>query len=82
MAMLPREIRNDDPQETAISGELGPILHEEVNRLPSKFGIPIILSYLEGKTNEEIAELLQCPVGTVKGRLSHARELLRRRLMR
>jgi RNA polymerase sigma factor (sigma-70 family) len=82
MAMLPQAIQNEDPQETAIWNELRPILHTEVNRLPKKFGIPIILSYLEGKTNEEVAELLQCPVGTVKGRLSHARELLRRRLMR
>jgi RNA polymerase sigma factor (sigma-70 family) len=82
MAMLPRTIENDDPQETAIWNELRPILHEEVNWLPVKFGILVILSYMEGKTNEEVAELLQCPVGTVKGRLSHARELLRRRLMR
>jgi RNA polymerase sigma factor (sigma-70 family) len=81
MVMLPRAIRNDDPQETAIWNELQPILYEEVNRLPEKFGILIILSYLEGKTNEEVADLLHCPVGTVKGRLYHARELLRRRLM-
>jgi len=82
MAMSPRTIENDDPQEKAIWNELRPILHEEVNWLPTKFGILIVLSYMEGKTNEEVAELLQCPVGTVKGRLSHARDLLRRRLMR
>src|SRR5262249_51179944 len=40
------------------------------------------LSYLEGKTNEEVAALLQWPVGTVKGRLSRARDLLRSRLTR
>ncbi len=44
--------------------------------------MPIILSYLEGRTNEEVAELLHWPVGTVKGRLSRARTLLRSRLMR
>jgi RNA polymerase sigma factor (sigma-70 family) len=82
MAMSPRAIENGDPQETASWNELRPVLHEEVNRLPTKFGIPVILSYLEGKTNEEVAELLHWPVGTVKGRLSHARELLRKRLMR
>jgi hypothetical protein len=80
--MVHRKIEDDDPQETAIWNELRPILHEEVNSLPKEFGIPIILSYLEGKTNEEVAELLQWPLGTVKGRLSYARELLRIRLMR
>jgi RNA polymerase sigma factor (sigma-70 family) len=62
--------------------ELRPVLHEEVNRLPEKYRLPVILCYLEGKTNEEVADLLQWPVGTVKGRLSRARELLRSRLSR
>jgi hypothetical protein len=62
--------------------ELRPVLHEEVNRLPDKYRVPVILCYLEGKTNEEAAELLKWPVGTVKGRLSRARDLLRSRLAR
>jgi RNA polymerase sigma factor (sigma-70 family) len=62
--------------------ELRPVLHDEVNRLPDKYRLPIVLSYLEGKTNEEVAGLLDWPVGTVKGRLSRARDLLRSRLVR
>jgi RNA polymerase sigma factor (sigma-70 family) len=62
--------------------ELRPVLHEEVNRLPEKYRVPVILCYLEGKTNEEVAEQLKWPVGTVKGRLSRARDLLRSRLSR
>jgi RNA polymerase sigma factor (sigma-70 family) len=62
--------------------ELRPVLHEEINRLPEKYRAPVILCYLEGKTNEEVAELLEWPVGTVKGRLSRARDLLRSRLSR
>jgi RNA polymerase sigma factor (sigma-70 family) len=62
--------------------DLKPIIHEEVNRLPDKYRVPVILSYLEGKTNEEVARLLDWPVGTVKGRLSRARDLLRSRLTR
>src|SRR5262249_6807387 len=43
---------------------------------------PVILCYLQGKTNEEAAEQLDWPTGTVKGRLSRARDILRDRLGR
>ncbi len=62
--------------------ELRPVLHDEINRLPEKYRLPIILSYLEGRSNEEVARLLEWPTGTVKGRLFRARGLLRTRLMR
>jgi RNA polymerase sigma factor (sigma-70 family) len=62
--------------------DLQPVLHQEVNRLPAKYRGPIVLCYLEGKTNEEAAQDLHCPVGTVKGRLARAREMLRKRLTR
>jgi RNA polymerase sigma factor (sigma-70 family) len=80
MAMLLPQNEPDDQGEHAAWNELRPVLHEEVDRLPEKYRIPVILSYLEGKTNEEVAELLRWPVGTVKGRLSRARDLLRSRL--
>jgi hypothetical protein len=72
----------DSQQQDAAWNELRPVLHDEVRRLPAKYRIPVILSYLEGKTNEEVAEILQWPVGAVKGRLSRARALLRSRLAR
>jgi RNA polymerase sigma factor (sigma-70 family) len=59
-----------------------PMLHEEVDRLPEKYRVPVILCYLEGETHEAAARQLDWPVGTVKGRLARARDLLRRRLIR
>ena len=64
------------------SQERQPWLHEEIQRLPDKYRVPLILCYLEGLTHEEVADQLQWPVGTVKGRLSRARDLLRSRLTR
>jgi RNA polymerase sigma factor (sigma-70 family) len=59
-----------------------PVLHEELNRLPDRYRLPIVLCYLEGKTNEQAAAQLHWPVGTVKGRLWRARSQLRDRLSR
>jgi uncharacterized protein (TIGR03067 family) len=62
--------------------ELGPVLDEEVNRLPDKCRRAFVLCYLEGKTNELAAAQLGCPLGTVLSRLARARERLRARLTR
>jgi RNA polymerase sigma factor (sigma-70 family) len=68
--------------DTPADPDVAPVLHEEVGRLPDKYRAPVVLCYLEGKTNEEAAGRLQWPVGTVKTRLDKAREVLRTRLAR
>jgi RNA polymerase sigma factor (sigma-70 family) len=68
------------PAEELARREVGPLLESEVARLPEKYRAAFVLCYLEGKTNEEAAELLGCPKGTVLSRLARARERLRRRL--
>ena len=60
--------------------ELVTRLHTEIVRLPERFRAAVVLCYLEGRTYEEAARVLHCPVGTIKSRLSTARERLRRRL--
>jgi RNA polymerase sigma factor (sigma-70 family) len=62
--------------------DLRPMLDEELDRLPEKYRTPLVLCYLEGKTNEEAARLLGRPVGTVWYQLSRGREMLRGRLSR
>jgi RND family efflux transporter MFP subunit len=57
-------------------------LHAEVERLPEKYRSPIVLCYFAGLSHEEAAGQLQLPVGTVKVRLSRARDRLRTRLVR
>ena len=82
-----RERQDGDLTAVAAAGrsvdpDLAPLLHEEVRRLPDKYRGPVVLCYLEAKTNEEAAAQLQWPVGTVKTRLAKARKMLRRRLAR
>ena len=58
------------------------VIDKEVERLPWKYRVPIVLCYFEGLTHEEAARRLDWPLGTVKGRLARARALLGERLSR
>jgi RNA polymerase sigma factor (sigma-70 family) len=60
--------------------DLRPVLDEEIQHLPARYRAPFVLCHLEGKTNQEAAQQLGCPKGTVLSRLSRARERLRARL--
>ena len=68
--------------DSVVRSEQFPLIHEEVNRLPQKYRSPVLLCYFEGLTHDEAAVKLGWPVGTVKGRLARARDLLRGRLSR
>jgi RNA polymerase sigma-70 factor (ECF subfamily) len=48
--------------------------------LPDDFRTVVILSDIEGLTYEEIAEFVECPIGTVRSRLHRGRKLLQARL--
>jgi RNA polymerase sigma factor (sigma-70 family) len=62
--------------------ELSRILHEELDRLPDKYRAPLVLCYLQGLTQDQAAEHLGLPKGTLRGRLERGRLLLRGRLSR
>ena len=57
-------------------------LHDELARLPDRYRLPVLLCLVEGLTHPAAAARLGWPVGTVAGRLSRAKALLRDRLTR
>jgi RNA polymerase sigma factor (sigma-70 family) len=69
-----------EPISQVACRELRAVLDDEVNRLPEKYRAPLVLCYLQGKTNEQAAEELGWPSGSMSTRLTRARELLRQRL--
>ena len=62
--------------------ELRPILDQELDALPEKYRVPLILHYLQDRTQGDIAQELGCQVGTISTWLHRGRELLRGRLAR
>jgi RNA polymerase sigma-70 factor (ECF subfamily) len=61
------------------------VLHGDVDRalktLPLPFRLVVTLADLEGLTYKEIAQVLDCPIGTVMSRLSRARQLMRKEMV-
>jgi RNA polymerase sigma factor (sigma-70 family) len=74
--------RPSDPSREAIRRDLCRVLDEELSRLPGKYRSPLVLCYLEGRTNEEAARELGWPAGSMSRHLARGRELLRERLLR
>jgi RNA polymerase sigma-70 factor (ECF subfamily) len=68
------------PDHVAEQGETQKLVRQAISELHFNQRVVIVLHYLSGLSLEEIAEILDCPVGTVKSRLYYARENLRRRL--
>jgi RNA polymerase sigma factor (sigma-70 family) len=83
-----RERTNEEPPHPAGDPpdlswrEASAILHEELNRLPDKLRLPLLLCYLEGKSRDEAAAELGWSAGMVKGALERGRLRLRDRLQR
>jgi RNA polymerase sigma factor (sigma-70 family) len=71
-----------DPLSELTARELLSLLEEEIERLPERYRLPIILCCLEGLSQEEAARRLGWKTGSLKGRLERGRKRLHARLGR
>ena len=69
-------------EQSLLAREQGELLHEEIERLPRVFRLPVVLCYIEGLTVHEAARRLHWSHGTLRSRMARAREKLRRALTR
>jgi RNA polymerase sigma-70 factor (ECF subfamily) len=69
-----------NPQTALLTGELLERVDEALGSLPEDQREALVLYDLEGLSYQEIAEVLQCPIGTVRSRLARARAALKERL--
>lgn len=68
------------PEEEVESMELQDIIQREISQLPEKYRSVIVLKYIEELSLNEISEILDMPLGTVKTRIHRGREALRQQL--
>jgi RNA polymerase sigma-70 factor (ECF subfamily) len=76
------EIPDQDPspERTLIQSERSKMIEKTINELPERYRYVIILRHKEEKSYEEIAEIMNLPLGTVKAQIFRAREILNKRL--
>lgn len=71
-----------DPERQLMTRSLADRVEAVVGELPQDWQAVVLLSFVEGYSYKEIAEILGCPIGTVMSRLYRARQVLRHRLAR
>ena len=70
----------DTPEAVALTDEIHRTVNDAIGALPEDLRTAIILREFEGLSYEEIAEAMDCPVGTVRSRIFRAREAIDRSL--
>jgi RNA polymerase sigma-70 factor (ECF subfamily) len=70
----------DTPENTMMNKEIVSAVSETIETLPEELKEAIALREMDGLSYEEIAEIMQCPIGTVRSRIFRAREAIAEKL--
>ena len=64
-----------------VDDERSRVIGKAIAALPEKYRVPVVLRDIDGRTYEEIAEIMQLGLGTTKSRISRGRGLLKEKLL-
>jgi RNA polymerase sigma-70 factor (ECF subfamily) len=70
----------DTPEAVTLSHELQATVERAIAALPEDLRTAIVLRELDGMSYEEIAETMECPVGTVRSRIFRARDAISKKI--
>ncbi|WP_456445622.1 RNA polymerase sigma factor RpoE [Thiolapillus sp.] len=70
----------DTPEHLLLQDEIARTIRDALNELPDDLRTAISLRELEGLSYEEIAQAMDCPIGTVRSRIFRARDAIEKRL--
>jgi RNA polymerase sigma factor RpoE len=68
------------PESLLLSKQIGNTINTAIEELPEDLPTAIVLREIEGHSYEEIAQIMSCPIGTVRSRIFRARESVAERL--
>jgi RNA polymerase sigma-70 factor (ECF subfamily) len=76
------QLRNlDTPENLLMNEQIMSVIQTAIDKLPEEMRIAITLREFEGMSYEEIAEAMDCPIGTVRSRIFRAREAIDEKLL-
>jgi len=68
------------PERLLMTKQIGEAVNDAMDALPEELRTAIILREIEGLSYEEIATIMECPIGTVRSRIFRARDAISERL--
>jgi len=72
---------NESPQASLATSQMEQVIFRSIENLPSELRIAVTLREFDGLSYEEIAKIMNCPVGTVRSRIFRAREAIEKKIM-
>lgn len=70
----------ESPDELLATSQLEQVVYRAIDDLPEELKVAVTLREFEGLSYEEIAEVMECPVGTVRSRIFRAREAIEKKI--